>query len=191
MTQSTPAAGEDPAAAKQETSVPVPAAAGGGPISHAIFRLARLHRMHAGQLLRRIGLHPGQELVMMHLWELGPQRQTDLVRLLDSDAATFGESVAEVDRFQPILVASFCLYFALQESSPAQATIGKRLFGLVVTDLQGRRIGFLRAAVRNLSKYLSGWLLFLGFVMAAFTQRRQALHDLIAQCLVVRRRDGS
>ncbi|GAA2278753.1 hypothetical protein GCM10010430_75900 [Kitasatospora cystarginea] len=76
----------------------MPAAAGGGPISHAIFRLARLHRMFAGQLLRRIGLHPGQELVMMHLWELGAQRQADLVRLLDSDAATMTRTVQRLEQ---------------------------------------------------------------------------------------------
>ncbi|MFF7751448.1 MarR family winged helix-turn-helix transcriptional regulator [Streptomyces sp. NPDC007971] len=94
MTQSTPEAGWGPTG--QE--VPVPAAAGAGPISHAIFRLARLHRMFAGQLLRRIGLHPGQELVMMHLWELGPQRQADLVRLMDSDAATMTRTVRRLEQ---------------------------------------------------------------------------------------------
>ncbi|WP_431676338.1 MarR family winged helix-turn-helix transcriptional regulator [Kitasatospora sp. KL5] len=98
MTQSTPKTGKDPEGAGQGASVPVPAAAAGGPISHAIFRLARLHRMFAGQLLRRIGLHPGQELVMMHLWELGPQRQTDLVRLLDSDAATMTRTVQRLEQ---------------------------------------------------------------------------------------------
>ncbi|MFC9815258.1 MarR family winged helix-turn-helix transcriptional regulator [Streptomyces virginiae] len=98
MTESTPTAGKDAAAGGPGVSVPVPAAAGGGPISHAIFRLARLHRMYAGQLLRRIGLHPGQELVMMHLWELGPQRQTDLVRLLDSDAATMTRTVQRLEQ---------------------------------------------------------------------------------------------
>ncbi|MCU7821036.1 MarR family winged helix-turn-helix transcriptional regulator [Kitasatospora sp. DSM 101779] len=98
MTQSTPEAAKDPAAAGPAGSVPVPAAAAGGPISHAIFRLARLHRMLAGQLLRRIGLHPGQELVMMHLWELGPQRQADLVRLLDSDAATMTRTVQRLEQ---------------------------------------------------------------------------------------------
>lgn len=98
MTRSTPATAKAPAGTEREASVPVPAAAGGGPISHAIFRLARLHRMHAGQLLRRIGLHPGQELVMMHLWELGAQRQTDLVRLLDSDAATMTRTVQRLEQ---------------------------------------------------------------------------------------------
>ncbi|MGW3008015.1 MarR family winged helix-turn-helix transcriptional regulator [Streptomyces sp. NPDC001219] len=78
-------------------SVPVPAAAQAGPVSHAIFRVARLHRMIAGQLLRPLGLHLGQELVMMHLWELGPQRQTDLVRLVDSDAATMTRSIKRLE----------------------------------------------------------------------------------------------
>ncbi|MFI1629043.1 MarR family winged helix-turn-helix transcriptional regulator [Streptomyces noursei] len=98
MARSTPKPGKTPAGTGQEATVPVPAAAGGGPVSHAIFRLARIHRMLAGQLLRRIGLHPGQELVMMHLWELGPQRQTDLVRLLDSDAATMTRTVQRLEQ---------------------------------------------------------------------------------------------
>ncbi|AJT69602.3 hypothetical protein T261_8005 [Streptomyces lydicus] len=86
-----------PKATSATSSVPVPAAAHAGPVSHAIFRVARLHRMIAGQLLRRVGLHLGQELVMMHLWELGPQRQTDLVRLIDSDAATMTRSIKRLE----------------------------------------------------------------------------------------------
>ncbi|MFD8754890.1 MarR family winged helix-turn-helix transcriptional regulator [Kitasatospora sp. NPDC059577] len=96
MTQPTPAGRPTPEG--REATVPLPAAAGGGPVSHAIFRLARLHRMHAGQLLRPLGLHPGQELVMMQLWELGAQRQSDLVRLLDSDAATMTRTVQRLEQ---------------------------------------------------------------------------------------------
>ncbi|MFE0191626.1 MarR family winged helix-turn-helix transcriptional regulator [Streptomyces sp. NPDC058989] len=84
-------------AAPATSTVPVPASAHAGPVSHAIFRVARLHRMIAGQLLRPLGLHLGQELVMMHLWELGPQRQTDLVRLIDSDAATMTRSIKRLE----------------------------------------------------------------------------------------------
>ncbi|MFI7500211.1 MarR family winged helix-turn-helix transcriptional regulator [Streptomyces sp. NPDC049687] len=78
--------------------MPVPVAAQAGPVSHAIFRVARLHRMIGGQLLRPLGLHLGQELIMMHLWERGPQRQTDLVDLLDSDAATMTRSVKRLEK---------------------------------------------------------------------------------------------
>ncbi|MEU1404986.1 MarR family transcriptional regulator [Streptomyces sp. NPDC005728] len=66
-------------------------------MNHAILRVARLHRMLAGQLLRRVGLHPSQELVMMQLWDRGPQRQTDLVRLLGSDAATMTRTIRRLE----------------------------------------------------------------------------------------------
>jgi DNA-binding MarR family transcriptional regulator len=75
-----------------------PGAAAYGRVSHAIFRVARLHRMLAGLLLRRTGLYPGQELVMMHLWDVGPQRQADLVKVLDSDAATMTRTVQRLER---------------------------------------------------------------------------------------------
>ncbi|MED7828601.1 MarR family transcriptional regulator, partial [Streptomyces chiangmaiensis] len=68
MAQSTPETGNGPAGTGREVTVSAPAAAGTETVSNAIVRLTRLHRMVAGQLLRRIGLHPGQELVMMHLW---------------------------------------------------------------------------------------------------------------------------
>ncbi|MFC4063545.1 MarR family winged helix-turn-helix transcriptional regulator [Actinoplanes subglobosus] len=66
-------------------------------ISHAVFRVARLHRMVAGQLLRQVGLHPGQELVMMHLWNAGPQRLSDLVQAVGSDAATMTRTVQRLE----------------------------------------------------------------------------------------------
>ncbi|MEU8935024.1 MarR family transcriptional regulator [Streptomyces sp. NPDC048409] len=75
----------------------MPDSVAAGALNHAIFRVARLHRMLAGQLLRRVGLHPGQELVMMQLWDRGPQRQTDLVRLLGSDAATMTRTVRRLE----------------------------------------------------------------------------------------------
>ena len=68
-----------------------------GFVSDAIVRVARLHRMMAGQLLRKVGLHTGQELVMMRLWETGPQRQADLVQALGSDAATMTRTVQRLE----------------------------------------------------------------------------------------------
>src|ERR1700744_1469681 len=79
------------------TSVPVPAAAHGAQIGAALYRVARLHRMMAGNLLRPVGLHPTQALRMIYLWEPGPQRQTDLTRLLDSDAATMTRSIRRLE----------------------------------------------------------------------------------------------
>jgi DNA-binding MarR family transcriptional regulator len=78
--------------------LPLPEAfATAGPVSQAIVRVARLHRMLAGNLLRRVGLYPGQELVMMQLWEHGPQRQADLVNVLGSDAATMTRTVQRLE----------------------------------------------------------------------------------------------
>jgi len=83
------------------------------------------------------------------------------------------------------------LYYAGMESSQYQATLGKRALGIHITDLSGRRIDFLRATGRHFSKIVSALLLMTGYVMAAFTSRKQALHDVIASCLVVRGRPGS
>jgi DNA-binding MarR family transcriptional regulator len=68
------------------------------PLSHAIFRVARLHKMLAGQLLRQAGLYPGQELVMMQLWTEGPQRQVDLVRMLESEAPTMTRTIQRLEK---------------------------------------------------------------------------------------------
>lgn len=69
-----------------------------GPLSSAIFRVARVHKALAGRLLRESGLHPGQELVLMTLWERGPQRQVDLAEALDADAPTMTRSIARLER---------------------------------------------------------------------------------------------
>ena len=79
------------------------------------------------------------------------------------------------------------LYFALLESSRLQATLGKRALAIKVTTLDGRRLGFWRATGRTIAKYLSAVILMIGFIMAGFTRRKQALHDLIAGTLVIDR----
>jgi uncharacterized RDD family membrane protein YckC len=78
------------------------------------------------------------------------------------------------------------LYFASFESSSWQATPGKKLLGLRVTDLAGCRITFARASWRYLGKLIFGSILFFGFLFAAFTPRKQALYDITAECLVLR-----
>ena len=77
------------------------------------------------------------------------------------------------------------LYHALLESSTAQATVGKMALGIIVTDLDGDRISFGRASVRFFGMFLSALILGMGFLMVAFTRRKQGLHDMIAGCLVV------
>jgi uncharacterized RDD family membrane protein YckC len=84
-------------------------------------------------------------------------------------------------------VAGWFLYFALMESSSHQATVGKIALGIQVTDLAGERLSFGRALGRNLAKIISTIIIYIGFIIAAFTERKQALHDLIASTLVVKR----
>ncbi len=108
---------------------------------------------------------------------------------LDSDVTDLTEWS---DRAGAIAYAAdlllWLLYYALMELSPLQATLGKMALSIRVTDLAGQRISFLRAIGRNLAKIISGAILLIGYIMAAFTERKQALHDIIAQCLVVRGR---
>jgi uncharacterized RDD family membrane protein YckC len=71
------------------------------------------------------------------------------------------------------------------ESSSKQATLGKLALGIVVTDLNGNRISFGRATGRYFGKIVSGMIFAIGYIMAGFTEKKQALHDMIASCLVV------
>lgn len=85
-----------------------------------------------------------------------------------------------------VSVAIHWLYFALLESSAAQATLGKQALRLRVTDMWGRRISFARATGRYFAKFVSTAILFVGFLMIAFTRRRQGLHDMMAETVVLR-----
>lgn len=79
------------------------------------------------------------------------------------------------------------LYFASFESSAWLATPGKKILGLRVTDLAGKRIDFVRASGRYFGKYVSVLIVLIGFLMAGFTAKKQALHDIFAGCLVLRK----
>lgn len=79
------------------------------------------------------------------------------------------------------------LYFGLMESSVRQATLGKQALGIIVTDLNGNRIFFGKATARYFGKFISGLILGIGYIMAGFTEKKQALHDMMAGCLVVKK----
>ncbi len=107
----------------------------------------------------------------------------------------FGIPFLFFPKLKPLLVTNFSLsyivlgwvYYALMESSVKQATLGKMALGIAVTDLEGKRISFARATGRHFSKIISGIILYIGFIMAAFTQKKQALHDIITDCLVIKK----
>lgn len=82
------------------------------------------------------------------------------------------------------LIIRWC-YFSGLESSPLKATIGKLAVGIYVTDLKGERISFGKATGRYFGKIISRIILGVGFIMAGFTEKKQALHDMMANCLVL------
>ncbi len=73
------------------------------------------------------------------------------------------------------------------ESSPQQATLGKMALGLKVTDLRGEPISFGKATGRYFGKFVSELILYVGFMMAGWTEKKQALHDIMAGTLVVKK----
>jgi uncharacterized RDD family membrane protein YckC len=87
----------------------------------------------------------------------------------------------------PVSILVGWAYYALMESSPAQATVGKIALGIYVTDREGDPIDFRRASIRFWAKLMSTMTLMLGWLMAAFTPRKRALHDILAGTLVLRR----
>ena len=84
-------------------------------------------------------------------------------------------------------IAMYWIYFAKLESSEWQATVGKKVLGLFVTDEAGQRLDFTRASIRYFSKILSSLILCIGYIMVAFTAKKQGLHDMIAKTLVYKR----
>jgi uncharacterized RDD family membrane protein YckC len=86
----------------------------------------------------------------------------------------------------PIGICMGWLYEALQESSAAQATLGKRMMSIIVTDMSGQRLSFGQATARYFAKIISGMTCLIGYIIQPFTEQKQALHDIIAKTLVVK-----
>jgi uncharacterized RDD family membrane protein YckC len=110
--------------------------------------------------------------------------------VIDACIVALASGIAAAGTMGVGVVVSFVapwIYEAFMLSSEWQATVGKRAVSIVVTGTDGSRISFARATGRHFAKYLSGFLLFIGFIMAAFTVRKQALHDMIAETLVINR----
>jgi uncharacterized RDD family membrane protein YckC len=103
------------------------------------------------------------------------------------DPAMFAAILSVVFLFACASVLIQWLYHAYLESGEKQATWGKQVLGLYVTDVAGQRISFGRASGRFFAKIVTGLIpLGIGYIMAGFTERKQALHDMIASCLVLR-----
>lgn len=98
-----------------------------------------------------------------------------------------GSMMAMAGVAQIVFLVIQTLYYSLMESSNYQASVGKMVLGLKVTDIAGNKLDFTKALVRNLCKIISSMILLIGYLMAAFTEKKQALHDMIANTLVVKK----
>ncbi|CAD5289692.1 MULTISPECIES: RDD family protein [unclassified Imperialibacter] len=113
---------------------------------------------------------------------------------LFDDSMSTEEAVGMIAAFASVMSVTIfitfaiqVLYFSLMESSKSQATVGKIALGLKVTDADGNKLDFGKALLRNLGKIVSSMILGIGYIMAGFTEKKQALHDMIASTLVVKK----
>ncbi|MER5365135.1 MarR family winged helix-turn-helix transcriptional regulator [Streptomyces sp. NPDC002722] len=88
----------EPAGPADPACPDLPSAALGGPVSHALARVARLHRIAAGRLLKGLGLYPGQEFLMMCLWDAGVVRQAELIKAVDLDPSTVTKMLQRLEQ---------------------------------------------------------------------------------------------
>lgn len=111
----------------------------------------------------------------------------ELMRMHPSSPEDFLPLFENMRKFFLIILVLEWLYYALLESSAWQATLGKKALGLEVTDLAGARVTFGRATGRYFARYISFFTIGIGYIMAGFTAKKQALHDMIASTLVIRK----
>lgn len=139
-------------------------------------------------------------LVAMVIWTIfafiyGAIYLDELVPSVLADGYTDPDEIVEEANFRGVVGGGYLLlfslvimwiYYSVFESSKRQATLGKLAVGIKVTGLRGNRIGFGRASGRYFGKFISTMIIGIGYLMAAFTKRKQGLHDMMAGCLVIR-----
>jgi uncharacterized RDD family membrane protein YckC len=168
------------------------AEAGPRPAIRVGIAYAGFWRRLAAYLIDSVLLATIQATLALGVLLLAPQAfdSIDLSNAHSSTRALAWDIVALAENLANVWLVSAALtwaYFSILESSPARATIGKAALGLFVGDLHGDPISFWRATMRYWLKAFSSLLLMSGWLMAAFTPRKQALHDLLAGTLVLRK----
>ena len=137
---------------------------------------------YAGFWLRLVAVIVDGGILLIVMWVLG--------LVFGINVASLDPTKAELNNFPRLEFASIFvawIYYAVMESTAPQATVGKLFMGIYVTDRDGNRVTFRSASVRYWVKYLSTLILFIGYLMAAFTRHKQALHDIVASCVVLKR----
>ncbi len=129
----------------------------------------------------------GKEYFYLAIWRWDGNRVPELVHQLTpaEDQETTMTMMKQMAGFGTLIFFLAGPYYVLTEASALQGTLGKRILGLRVTDLDGRRVRHGRAIMRYLARMVSAIPWQFGFVMAAFTSKKQALHDVLTRTLVV------
>lgn len=137
---------------------------------------------YAGFWLRLMAAVIDGALVLIFVWLLSLVFDVDI-----TEPDHKGTDFYVFRLFELVAMLGAWLYYTVMECTETQATVGKMLMGIYVTDFEGERMAFSRATFRYWMKYVSIVIFFLGFVIAAFTRQKQALHDKAAHCLVLKR----
>jgi uncharacterized RDD family membrane protein YckC len=137
---------------------------------------------YAGFWLRFVAVLIDTAVVLIVMWILGLVFGVNFASLEPTEA-----ELNNIRLFEAAAIFIAWIYYAVMESTAPQATVGKLFMGIYVTDLNGNRVSFGRASLRYWAKVISSLILLIGYVMAAFTRQKQALHDIIASCLVLKR----
>ncbi len=125
-------------------------------------------------------------LPIMGLFGLSLSNMMDFDEMYDKQLPFAIAAAGSIISIGLIYQAITWLYYALFESSKYQATPGKLMLNIKVTDMEGNKISFGRATGRYFGKIISQMIFYIGFIMAGFTSKKQALHDMMAGCLVVK-----
>ena len=167
----------------------VPQSAQPSEVIHAIRGLAALppRPAFAGFWLRAVAYLFDTVLISLVFGLIASFYPTTFIKFPDA-AST---SLTSLPQLTPlafaITITATWFYYTVFEASAWQATPGKRVLRLYVADLNGKRVTFARSAARNFAKIISSLTFLVGYLVAGFTEKKQALHDILSGCLVLRR----
>ncbi len=174
--------GEDPLPSMASIMAP------GAEINRTDIAYAGFWRRVAAYQLDSFILSIGSYIVMLPVaMIMGIGAQQAMLNASDDPAALFGAMWPMMAVMYLLVFAVQAVYFAWLHSRPAQATWGKMAVGIKVARSDGSRISFWRGIARYFALFLSALPLGIGFLMAAFTERKQALHDMLCDTVVVDR----
>lgn len=125
------------------------------------------------------------ELRFAKFWKRAVALFIDMTLLIIVASFVSGDAARDDLRFRYAFGILGLVYYVAFENSPYMGTLGKIIMKLRVVDVSGNKISVGRAVIRYIARNLSNIILMLGYIVAAFTEKNQTLHDLIAKTYVI------